>query len=213
MAVHRSEGRLDHEDASTALHEERLDVVAQLLLDSGATRVLDLGCGSGALLLRLLAEAQFTRIVGLDTSLEALGHADRLLRRSTSGIGRLTLRHGSFTTADEELKGFDAAAMVETIEHIEPSHLSRVERAVFAQMRPELVVMTTPNREYNELYGIAKGERRHADHRFEWDRSRFEAWAAGVGERNGYVVEFDSIGPANAWLGGPTQMSVFRGRS
>lgn len=201
----------EHEDASTSLHEERLDVVVQLLLDSGASRVLDLGCGSGALLRRLLDEAQFTHIVALDTSLEALGRVEQL-RTSASASGRLTLRHGSFTTADDELKGFDAAAMVETIEHIDPAHLSRVERAVFAQMRPGLVVMTTPNREYNELYGMAAGELRHADHRFEWDRSRFESWAAGVGERNGYRVEFEPIGPANAWLGGPTQMAVFRSR-
>jgi 3' terminal RNA ribose 2'-O-methyltransferase Hen1 len=195
------------EDASTFLHEERLDAVERLLRDSGARTVLDLGCGSGALLRRLLEGGQFTRIVGLDTSLESLALAERL---RNAGAERLALRHGSFTSADAGLTGFDAAAMVETIEHVEPAHLSRVEQAVFGRMRPGLVVMTTPNREYNELYGMADGELRHADHRFEWDRSRFETWAAGVGKRNGYRVEFEAVGRANAWVGGPTQMAIFR---
>lgn len=197
------------EDTSMSLHEARLSAVAKLLLDSGATTVLDLGCGSGALLRRLLAEEQFTRIVGMDVSLEALALAERL-RTGEAGTDRLTLRHGSFTRADDGLTGFDAAAMVETIEHIEPAQLSRVERAVFAEMRPRLVVMTTPNREYNELYGMAGGELRHADHRFEWGRSRFQSWATGVGERNGYRVEFEAVGRANVWLGGPTQITIFR---
>jgi small RNA 2'-O-methyltransferase len=202
-------GQHDHEGESTSLHEERLDVVVQLLVDSGASEVLDLGCGSGALLRRLLARPEFERIVGIDTSLEALTAAERLCGYEP-GTARLSLRHGSFTTVDEELRGFAAAAMVETIEHVDPAHLSRVERAVFAEMRPRLVVMTTPNREYNELFGLRRGELRHPDHRFEWDRGRFTSWATGVGKRNRYSVEIDSIGPANRWLGGPTQMAIFR---
>lgn len=202
--------RDEREDPSTSLHEERLDAVVRRLLDSGATSILDLGCGSGALLRRLLAEDQFTRIVGMDTSLEALAGAERL-RTSETGADpdRLSLRHGSFTDAEDGLKGFDAIAMVETIEHIPPAYLSKVEKAVFAEMRPRLVVMTTPNRDYNALYDIPAGERRHAAHRFEWSRSRFEAWAGGVAARNGYRVEFDSVGPANIWTGGPSQMAIF----
>lgn len=208
--VPKRSARDEREDASTSLHEERLDAVVKRLLDSGATSVLDLGCGSGALLRRLLAEDQFTRIVGMDTSLEALAGAERL-RTSVAGAhpDRLSLRHGSFTDPDAGLKGFDAIAMVETIEHIPPAHLSKVEKAVFVEMRPRLVVMTTPNREYNQLYEIPDGERRHVDHRFEWSRSRFEAWGMGVGARNGYRVEFDSVGPGNTWMGAPTQMAIF----
>lgn len=181
------------------------------LLERGAERVLDLGCGSGSLLRRLLAHDRFARIVGLDTSLEALSLAEEL-RTGPEDIepGRLSLRHGSFTTPDEDLRGFDAAVMVETIEHVDPGQLSLVERAVFGRLRPGLVVITTPNREYNELYGLARGELRHPDHRFEWDRARFRSWASGVGGRNGYTVEVEAVGPVNAWLGAPTQMAVFR---
>jgi small RNA 2'-O-methyltransferase len=199
------------EEFGSPLHEERLDAVTDCIRASGARSVLDLGCGSGALLGRLLAEKQFTRIVGIDTSFEGLVLAERLKDTSPGQPERLSLRHGSFTDSDEGLTGFDAAAMVETIEHIPPAHLSRVERAVFSRMRPRLVVMTTPNRDYNERYGIAGDELRHVDHRFEWGRTKFEGWARGLAGRTGYDVTFQSIGPADAWLGGPTQMAVFSG--
>jgi small RNA 2'-O-methyltransferase len=202
---------LGHGRSSTPLHEERLAAVASLLLASGANSVLDLGCGAGALLQRLVAEEQFTRIVGVDTSAQALLVAERsVATESAVADDRVTLIHGSCTDADERLEGFDAAALIETIEHIEPTQLSRVEQAVFGSIRPHLVVVTTPNREYNVLYGIPDGEFRHADHCFEWDRPQFESWARGVSERHGYHVIFADIGPGDAWLGSPTQMGVFR---
>lgn len=181
--------------------------MVRILLESGARTVLDLGCGSGALLERILEEPQFDRVVGVDSSIEVLARAERL----RVGAGdRLSLRHASFTSADEGLAGFDAATMIETIEHVPPEQLSLVERAVFTQMRPRLVVMTTPNREYNQVYGIPDGEMRHPDHRFEWDRARFRSWASGLGERAGYGVRFEPIGPSHSWLGSPSQMAVFR---
>lgn len=204
-------GVLGHEDSGTPLHEDRLDVVTEILIGSGAASVLDLGCGSGALLTRLLGHHQFTRIVGMDVSLDALISAERLRPPTCMVDGdRLSLLHGSFTTIGEGLTGFDAAAMVEVIEHIDPARLSSVERTIFAMMRPALVVMTTPNREYNELYGLAEGQLRHPDHRFEWTRSRFQSWATGVGGRNGYNVEFGAVGPGNVWSGSPTQLAIFR---
>lgn len=100
--------------------------------------------------------------------------------------------------------------MVETIEHVEPSALSGVEHAVFALLCPTLVVMTTPNSEYNVRYGLAEGEIRQPDHRFEWGRARFASWAGGVGRRNGYGVEMSMIGRPDPRLGSPTQMATFR---
>jgi small RNA 2'-O-methyltransferase len=196
------------DETKSPLHEERLDAVVRALAAAGARTVVDLGCGSGSLLRRLAAEPAFTRIVGVDTSMEALRVAEAALGDAIDGK-RLALRHGSFTDPDEDLRGFDAAALVETIEHVEPSRLSRLERAVFARMQPGVAVVTTPNREYNVRYGLAEGELRHVDHRFEWPRARFRSWADGVGERNGYRVSFADIGPADPLLGSPTQMAVF----
>jgi small RNA 2'-O-methyltransferase len=194
--------------SSTALHDERLDAVAEHLLSGRTELLVDLGCGSGALIERLLLDAGVRRVVGVDNSPLAL-YAARQRLDTAHNEGRWTLREGSITAAHKDLAPVDAVALVETIEHLNPSHLSRLERAVFA-LQPQRVVVTTPNREYNSLYGLAPGEHRHPHHRFEWDRPRFEAWAGGIAERNGYDVQFEGIGLAHSWHGTPTQMAILR---
>ncbi len=192
------------------LHALRLDTVARLLVQSGARSVLDLGCGRGELLTRLVSEPSFTRVIGIDIDPDALLEA-----RMALGIGlpdpsaRLQVRYGSFEEADAELRGFDAAALVETIEHIDPARLGHVERAVFGDLRPRLVLVTTPNQDYNVLHGMPPGAKRHAGHRFEWGRARFAQWARRVAAQNGYVISLDAIGPPDAIWGSSTQMARF----
>lgn len=195
---------------ATSLHEQRLEAVTQHLLASGATSVLDLGCGPGELLLRLVAHPQFSRIVGIDIDETALLEARQLLGLGLfDPSGRVTIRHSSFEAADPDLTGFAAAALVETIEHIDPHRLTRVERAVFGYMRPSLILVTTPNQEYNPFHGLADHQRRHPDHRFEWDRQKFCKWSEGVADRNGYQVTFAAIGPYDPVYGSSTQMARF----
>ena len=173
--------------------------------------MLDLGCGSGALLKRLASEPRFTRIVGLDASYDALAEAERWLDdEPLAARERITLLHESFTMRSVALQGYDAAAMVETIEHIPPRLLSRVEGAVFGFAAPATVVITTPNHEYNARLGRPEGSYRHPDHEFEWTRVKFRSWASGIAERNGYRVEFGGIGPSDPLLGAPTQAGIFR---
>lgn len=194
-----------------SLHDERLDTVTRHLATSGARSVLDLGCGPGELLARLSADPQFQRIVGIDISMQALAAARQLLGLGADmDDGRVCLLHASFAQVDVRLKGFDAAALVETIEHVDPQRLSEVERAVFAHHRPATVIVTTPNEDYNALHGMAPGRLRHPDHRFEWSRPRFRRWAMGVSKRNAYTVAFGDIGEADADLGSATQMATFR---
>jgi small RNA 2'-O-methyltransferase len=196
---------------TTPLHEERLDAVMAHLLSSTVETVVDLGCGSGPLLERLLSAPHLRRIVGVDRSSRALlAAAQRLTGDDGAADERLSLRQGSVLAVDPDLVGFDAAVMVETIEHLEPAHLSRLEASVFARLRPGRVMITTPNREYNVLHGLGPDEYRHPDHRFEWDRPRFQRWATGVARRNQYSIAFEGIGPANTWYGSSTQMAVFR---
>jgi 3' terminal RNA ribose 2'-O-methyltransferase Hen1 len=192
------------------LHLERLDAVVRALQDSSATSVLDLGCGPGELLLRLREHQQFERLLGIDIDERALAEA-----RAALGLNwlqpdpRLSVRLGSFEEVDAELKGFDAAVMLETIEHITPGHLPRVERAVFAGMHPRLLLVTTPNQEYNVLHGMAAGRKRHAGHHFEWTRAQFQRWAGGVAQRHGYSVSFSDLGPPDPVRGSSTQMASF----
>lgn len=192
---------------ATPLHAARLEAVLHILLQSGAERVLDLGCGRGELLELLVAEPQFKKILGMDISAEALSAARHLL--AGQGEGRLNLIQGSYTVVDEQCLGFDAALLVETIEHLDPSLLSRLERVVFASYHPRLVIITTPNREYNRVHGLPEGARRHPGHYFEWSRAKFRAWSEGVACRNGYGVAFGDLGESDPLLGSSTQMAVF----
>lgn len=202
---------LGWERTSTPLHGERLDAVVGHLVTDGVETVLDLGCGSGALLERLLSIPHLRRIVGVDRSAYALLQAEgRLVFDDGGSDPRLSLREASITSLPADLAGFDAAALVETLEHLHPGQLSILEQGVFQRLRPGRVVMTTPNREYNEILGLAPGEVRHPDHRFEWDRARFQRWAEGVARRNGYSVTFAGVGPGNAWFGNATQMAEFQ---
>ena len=196
-----------------SLHEQRLELVRAVLRESGATSVLDLGCGEGRLLRRLLEERQFTRIVGMDVSYRSLEiAADRLKldRMPPAHRERITLLHGSLVYRDDRLKGFDAAAVVEVIEHLDPPRLAAFERVAFELARPNLVAVTTPNAEYNVMWPtLPAGQFRHRDHRFEWTRAEFEAWANAVALRCGYAVRFASVGPAQPDVGSPSQMAVF----
>lgn len=185
----------------------------QTLVASGAQSVLDLGCGTGALMRRLVCMPQFEFIVGVDSCGASLCEARDALREHLSDQpDRVSTVAGSYTERDAGLTGFDACAMVETIEHIAPNMLGRVEDTVFGYYRPRVLVMTTPNVEFNELFGLAPNEFRHPDHRFEWNRARFRAWVTGVSRRNGYRVGVSGIGQLDLVLGQPTQMALFSRR-
>ncbi|MEM1128429.1 MAG: 3' terminal RNA ribose 2'-O-methyltransferase Hen1 [Bacteroidota bacterium] len=196
-----------------SLHDQRLDAVLEVLVQTGATSVLDLGCGEGRLLHRLWSAPQFTRIVGVDVSHRALERAQarlRLDRQPEAQRRRVELHHGSLVYRDRRLTGFDAAALVEVVEHLDPPRLAAFARSVFGEARPRTVVLTTPNREYNARFEtLPAGQLRHRDHRFEWTRAEFEAWAHQVAEAYGYTVDIRPVGPEDPALGAPTQMGVF----
>jgi 3' terminal RNA ribose 2'-O-methyltransferase Hen1 len=196
-----------------SLNEQRLAAVVAALQQSGAKRVLDLGCGEGRLVKALLADRSFTEIVGLDVSHRALEIAQSRLhwdRLPAPQQERVRLMHGALTYRDQRLAGYDAAAVVEVIEHLDPPRLAAFERVLFEFARPRTVVLTTPNAEYNVKFErLPAGRFRHKDHRFEWDRGQFQAWAKDVAGRFGYEVHFRPVGPEDPAFGPPTQMAVF----
>jgi len=199
-----------------SLHEQRLGAVLAALKGSGAKRVLDLGCGEGRLLSLLLADKQFSEILGMDVSYRTLEmaqdklHLDRLPPMQRE---RIRLLQGSLIYRDARLGGYDAAAVVEVIEHLDANRLAAFARALFEFARPGTVVITTPNVEYNPKFEtLPAGRFRHKDHRFEWTRAEFQGWADGVCGRFGYAVRILPIGPEDAEVGAPSQMAVFERR-
>jgi 3' terminal RNA ribose 2'-O-methyltransferase Hen1 len=196
-----------------SLDEQRREAVVAALTRAEVARVVDVGCGEGKLLKALLKERRFSELVGMDVSIRALELARERLeleRLPELQRQRIKLLHGSLMYRDKRLAGFDAATVIEVIEHLDPPRLAAFERVLFEFARPGLVVLTTPNAEFNVRFeGLPAGRFRHKDHRFEWTRPEFETWARDVAGRFGYGVRFSPVGVVDATVGAPTQMAVF----
>ena len=194
-------------------HELRLLAVRDELINTDAKRIVDLGCGEGKLLKLLLVQKQFEFLLGMDVSYRSLEIAKEKLktdRLSPRQQQRIQLIQGSLTYRDKRIEGFDAAVLVEVIEHLDEPRLVALERSVFQFARPTTVVITTPNSEYNQLFtDYQEGQMRHSDHRFEWTRAEFEAWGNRIASTYGYVVVYKPVGEEQPEVGALSQMGIF----
>lgn len=195
------------------LNELRYESVLKALEKSNATHVLDLGCGEGKLLKRLVERRRFQRATGVDFSLRALEIATRRLRveqMNERQRERVQLLQGSALYRDSRFRGYDAILAVEVIEHIELNQLPMFEHVVFGDALPEFVIITTPNQEFNQVWPtLPAGSMRHSGHKFEWTRNDFQCWAKEVAHKYQYTVDFEGIGESHPEFGTPTQMAVF----
>jgi 3' terminal RNA ribose 2'-O-methyltransferase Hen1 len=195
-----------------SLNQQRMETVVAALQANGAHRIVDLGCGEGKLLKLLLKEPTFQEILGMDVTYKSLEFAqERVLDKlPTHQKGRLQLIQGSLNYRDARIAGYDAATVIEVIEHMELDRLKAFERVLFEFARPKIAIVTTPNVEYNVKFeNLPAGKLRHPDHRFEWTRAEFQNWAQLISDRYKYSVEFESIGDVDPALGSPTQMAIF----
>jgi 3' terminal RNA ribose 2'-O-methyltransferase Hen1 len=200
-------------EASIGLQHQRLEAVLAALHDRGISRVLDLGCSDGTLIRMLLHDQRITEVIGMDVSRRRLDRAAARLHLEdlpTQQHQRLKLIQGSLLYRDSGLVGYDAAVLIEVIEHLEPTRLGMFEQVLFGYTRPGLVILTTPNREYNVTWPrLAAAGLRHRDHRFEWTRAELQRWATHVAEPYGSAVDFGAVGPEGPHVGSPTQMGIF----
>ncbi|MEU5193896.1 3' terminal RNA ribose 2'-O-methyltransferase Hen1 [Streptomyces scabiei] len=208
-----ADGEPEGEEKPTPLAVLRRDAILAALQESGAARVLDLGCGQGQLVQALLKDVRYTEVVGTDVSMRALTIAARRLKLDRMGerqAARVQLFQSSLAYTDKRLKGYDAAVLSEVVEHLDLPRLPALEYSVFGSARPRTVLVTTPNVEYNVRWeSLPAGHVRHGDHRFEWTRQEFRTWAAAVAARYGYEAAFVPVGPDDPEVGPPTQMAVF----
>lgn len=203
----------EEKEAHTPLNTRRMEAVKNAVLASGAASVIDLGCGECRLTSLLLNEPQIRKVTACDISVSVLEKAAQRLhldRMQTYRKNKLTLIQASLTYRDKRFEGYECACVVEVIEHIEPMRIPAFERAVFEFAAPKTVILTTPNKEYNENYEhMQENAFRHGDHRFEWTRAEFRHWTEHICEKFGYTCEISGIGDIDDNLGTPTQMGVF----
>lgn len=196
------------------LQDRRIASVVATLHQLGAKTVIDVGCGEGDLIAAIARDSQIEKIVGTDVSARELERAKARLEHlpiASSRRERVALFQSSALYFDHRLNGADAMTLLEVVEHVDPERLRALEQVVFGTNKPRNVIVTTPNREYNQLFPtLASGMMRHADHRFEWSRAEFATWAENVAAQHGYTVAFEPIGDVDQTLGAPTQMAVFR---
>lgn len=212
-----AEGETGHAEKVTQraprLADLRSAAIHAQLSGLGATSVVDMGCGEGALLRVLSRDASFRRLIGTDVDSRALRRAAESLNLFDADErlrDRVQLLHSSATYRDDRLKGADALVLMEVIEHLDADRLPTLVDTVFGFTRPGHVLVSTPNIEYNAFYPTPfETGYRHSDHRFEFTRAEFEEWASGIGEAYGYTVRFAGIGEADPEHGASTQMAVF----
>ena len=196
---------------TTWLHEERFAGVMQVLQSAKVQSVIDLGCGSGDFLLPLARQDWISRVVGVEQAAGPLMRLRAEVARLAEPV-RTKVKIVEGSVLDPAVRAglrFDAVVMIEVIEHLEPQHLSLLEAAIFAPPAPGLVLITTPNADFNHLLGVPPNRFRHPGHRFEWGRARFADWARGVADRAGCGVSHEDLGGRHPDIGGASQMAVF----
>uniref|UniRef100_A0A8D1SHY5 Small RNA 2'-O-methyltransferase n=1 Tax=Sus scrofa TaxID=9823 RepID=A0A8D1SHY5_PIG len=200
------------------LYKQRYQFVKNLVEQHQPQKVADLGCGDLSLLSILKYLKCVTELVGVDINEGRLKWngsrlspcvGDHLDPRELDLV--ITLYHGSVLEKDCRLLGFDLVTCIELIEHFDSEDLARFPEVVFGYMSPAMIVISTPNSDFNSLFPLSVF--RDSDHKFEWSRVQFQTWALDVANRYSYSVEFTGVGepPAEAEdVGYCTQIGVFR---
>ncbi|MBB3112020.1 3' terminal RNA ribose 2'-O-methyltransferase Hen1 [Paenibacillus phyllosphaerae] len=201
------------EQPKIRLNELRYQAITNLVSGLDAKRtIVDYGSGEGKLAARLSSVEGVAEVLAVEPSamsqLRAIERFDKLADHGQKVVP--TPVTGSLFYYDETLRGKDVIVLCEVIEHIDAPRLNKVMDTVLNEYRPQTLIVTTPNREYNAVYEMDQSMR-HNDHRFEWTRGEF-ADACDRWRTSGYTVEMQGIGEEVAGLGQPTQMAVFSRR-
>uniref|UniRef100_H2YXS7 Small RNA 2'-O-methyltransferase n=1 Tax=Ciona savignyi TaxID=51511 RepID=H2YXS7_CIOSA len=182
------------------LYVQRYNKVLELLSRLRPEKVVDLGCAECKLINLLRHEDYVKEISGVDLDGSLLrGCSHKLDPQAYDFLNKrfnpLTIRlyQGSVSEFDERLRNYDAVVSIELIEHLLPKTLEDFPQAVFGYINPKTVIISTPNADFNVLFGL-NGCFRHWDHKFEWTRKQFQSWCENICKDYQYSVEYDGVG-------------------
>lgn len=192
------------------LNKLRYQRLVKIIEDLAAREsIVDFGAGEGKLSVRLGFIPGVKEILAVEpTEKEQL----RALKRFSEASRKddfiaPTPVWGSLFYYDEQLCGKDVMILSEVIEHIDESRLPRVMDTILGSYKPQVLLITTPNAEYNPVYQMEEGIR-HKDHRFEWSRAEFAEWTYCLARNYAYEVQIDGIGEEAEGYGHPSQLAI-----
>ncbi|CAH2078415.1 unnamed protein product [Thlaspi arvense] len=228
-----TEERMEAAFFKPPLSKQRVEYAVKHIKESSASTLADFGCGSGSLLDSLLDyPTSLQTIIGVDISPKGLARAAKMLHvklnKEACNVNSATLYDGSILEFDSRLHDIDIGTCLEVIEHMEEDQACEFGEKVLSLFRPKLLIVSTPNFEYNtilqqstpvtqeEKHSEEKSESqlpkfRNHDHKFEWTREQFNQWASKLAERHSYSVEFSGVGGSGEVEPGfASQIAVFR---
>lgn len=199
---------------SLSWHHQRHQYVRRLLEgEPGESRIIDLGCHDGEFLESLARWGKFAEVVGVDKCPQILRQAqERLAGMPHDRRAKARVLETSLLSRDVRLCGFDVGVCLEVVEHINPEDLPVFAEVIFGFADLPRIILTTPNQEYNCLFGLKPHQMRIPDHRFEWTRRQFQTWARGVAALYGYQLQYFAVGDNHPEYGEPTQAAIFTRR-
>ncbi|MEK4148209.1 3' terminal RNA ribose 2'-O-methyltransferase Hen1 [Robertmurraya sp. FSL W8-0741] len=188
-------------------YEKIIDSIRQIPFKDS---IVDFGSGEGKLSVQLGFIEGVKEILAVEpsesASIKALKRYEKMARKENFLMPEQII--GSLFYFDERLKNKDIVILCEVIEHIDKHRLPKIMKTILNDYKPKVVMITTPNQEYNKVYKMNE-EYRHPDHRFEWTRDEFREWCEIQNGKNDYELTFDGIGEEHELYGTPTQMCLF----
>ncbi|KAG0291797.1 Small RNA 2'-O-methyltransferase [Linnemannia gamsii] len=193
------------------LWQQRRNLARRILDENHSTSVIDFGCGEAALMSLLVWETTgdypITHLAGVELIEDRLQLAREACQPQDFELGsnlrvnKLTidLYQGSVDQPDQRFIGFDALVCLEVVEHLDPPVLEKFWSVVLGTLKPKLVIVSTPNAEFNIYfpqlnYGKPNAIFRNDDHRFEWTRQEFQDWCNAAAGQYGYNVTYTGAG-------------------
>lgn len=210
----RTDNHLLEEEVTTEkvrLNELRYKKIVEVVSSLSTKKsIVDFGSGEGKLAIRLGFIKGVQEILAVEPSetesLKAMKRFEKVEEKE--GFVEPTPMWGSLFYYDERLQDKNVIILCEVIEHIDEERLPKVMDLLLDDYSPDVLIITTPNQEYNAVYEM-QDAKRHSDHRFEWTRDEFEQWCADRNQSGKYKLVFEGIGEAHEACGFPTQMCTF----
>ncbi|WP_338707925.1 3' terminal RNA ribose 2'-O-methyltransferase Hen1 [Paenibacillus amylolyticus] len=209
-------GQSEQSEPPVRLNELRYRAITDVVATLPVKRlIVDMGAGEGKLSARLAYIPGVEAILAVEPSGQSRLRAMERFAKLEGRSGVVAMPEpiiGSLFYFDEQMQNQDVMILCEVVEHIEEYRLNGIMDTIMNDYQPEVLLVTTPNKEYNEVYAMEQESFRHHDHRFEWTRaelaSRCEEWT----QDGNYGYEIKGIGEHVEGYGQPTQLVIFERR-